>query len=295
MKTYTNCPICNHHIFNDALVCTDYTVSEKEFKLVDCASCGFRFTNPIPNIKDIGNYYESEEYISHSNSNKGIVNRLYQQVRNITLKQKLNLVKRLAKEATILDIGCGTGEFLNICKMNGFRTQGIEPSEKARKQAINNYNLDVVGEPGINNIKPKSFDVVSMWHVLEHVYPLEERVGEIHRVLKNDGIAIVAVPNYDSYDAKIYGKFWAAYDVPRHLYHFKQTDIKKLFENNGFKLKETLPMKFDSYYVSMLSEKYKYGKINLFRSFMNGYLSNLKAKTGKSPGYSSQIYILIKN
>jgi 2-polyprenyl-3-methyl-5-hydroxy-6-metoxy-1,4-benzoquinol methylase len=294
MKHYHECPICGHDKFELAMECKDFTVSNETFKINDCTNCNFRFTNPVPEESRIGSYYESEEYISHSNTSKGLINQLYQSVRNITLKKKLKLIQSITNGNYILDIGSGTGEFLSTCKTAGYNTVGIEPSEKARSFAVEQYGLDIRPEKELTKLNGESFDVVSMWHVLEHVYPLKERVSEIKSLLKKGGYAIIAVPNHDSYDAKKYQEHWAAYDVPRHLYHFKINDIKRLFEENGFKLEETLPMKFDSFYVSMLSEKYKKGSTSLVSSFFTGLISNLKAKAGKSPGYSSQIYILKK-
>lgn len=295
MKKYDSCPICNSTSFEKAMDCKDYTVSKDKFTIVSCKKCNFHFTNPIPSEDEIGKYYESEEYISHSNTSKGIVNTLYQSIRNITLKQKLKLVKSLTNGKKILDIGSGTGEFLKVCKEEGFEVEGIEPSENARQFAINNYKLNIHTEGRLKEYDEEKFDLISMWHVLEHVYHLEERVNEIKKILKKSGVLIVAVPNHNSYDASYYKEYWAAYDVPRHLYHFTEKDIKNLFENKGFKLEKTLPMKFDSFYVSMLSEKYKNGKGNLISAFLTGLKSNRIAKKSKEPKYSSQIYILRKN
>lgn len=295
MKKHTSCPICEGKEFDEKLNCVDYTVSQKTFNILQCESCGFQFTNPIPLETEIGKYYESEEYISHSNTSKGIINKLYQTVRNITLQQKLKLINRLVKGKQLLDIGCGTGEFLKICKDNGYDVKGIEPSVNAQKFAVENYKLDVYSEEKIKEFTPNSFDLITMWHVLEHVYHLKERVEELKKLIVKNGVLIVAVPNHNSYDAEYYKEYWAAYDVPRHLYHFSPTDIKNLFEPNGFVLEEVLPMKFDSYYVSMLSEKYKRGKVNLLKAFQVGLKSNLKASNAESPKYSSQIYILRKN
>ncbi|MEX2379719.1 MAG: class I SAM-dependent methyltransferase [Vicingaceae bacterium] len=295
MKTYTNCPICEGKEFDKSLSCVDYTVSQKKFDITQCKSCGFQFTNPIPLETEIGKYYESEEYISHSNTSKGLVNKLYQTVRNITLQQKIQLIKRLVEGKKLLDIGCGTGEFLKVCKDNGYDVKGIEPSESAKKFAVENYKLDVYSEEKIKEFSPNSFDLITMWHVLEHVYHLKARVEEAQKLIVKNGVLIVAVPNHNSYDAEYYKEHWAAYDVPRHLYHFSPTDIKNLFEPNGFELEDVLPMKFDSYYVSMLSEKYKTGKANLLKAFQVGLKSNQKASKAKSPKYSSQIYILRKN
>lgn len=295
MKKYENCPICEGTSFVNVLDCKDYTVSKKEFSITECDSCKFWFTNPIPKEGDIGSFYESEDYISHSNIKKGITNRIYQRVRKITLKEKLKLIQKESKGKNILDIGCGTGEFLNQCKSANFNCLGIEPSTVAKEYAIKNYGLNIKEEEYISEIKDKSIDVISMWHVLEHVYHLNKRIEEMHRILKDNGVIVVAVPNCNSYDAKYYQEYWAAYDLPRHLYHFKPKDIKRIFGKYDFELSKILPMKFDSYYVSMLSEKYKTGNSKIFKALIKGFQSNQKAKQAETPKYSSQIYILRKS
>ena len=292
MNTISNCPLCKGTSFEKHLICKDYSVSKEDFTVVKCSSCGFTFTNPIPEENQLGRYYESEDYISHSNTSKGIVNKLYQIVRNFTLKKKVKLLGTLSNGKNLLDIGCGTGEYLNQAQQSGYQTKGIEPSSVAREQAIKNFRLSVSEEGEIKRIEDKSFDFITMWHVLEHVYHLNDRIKELKRILKNDGYLIIAVPNHESYDAKHYKEYWAAYDVPIHLYHFTPNTIKKLFENHGLSLHKTLPMKFDSFYVSMLSEKYMNGKVNLVKAFLIGLISNLKGK--KDETYSSQIYIFKK-
>lgn len=292
MKNYTNCPICKSTEFSLFKECKDYTSSDEIFKISACNSCGFAFTNPIPEENEIGKYYESDEYISHSNTSKGIINKLYQFVRNITLDKKVNLLKSLTNKRKLLDIGSGTGEFLNHTQKNGFTVQGIEPSLIGRNNSIKNFNLSVYPEKKLAEYSENEFDIITMWHVLEHVYHLNERVETIHRILKKDGYLIVAVPNRLSYDAEKYQEYWAAYDVPRHLYHFRPVDIKTLFENHSLNVKQILPMKFDSFYVSMLSEKYKKEKSKLFKAFLVGLKSNMNSK-GLAK-FSSQIYILQK-
>ncbi len=295
MEKLIECPVCKGNELSLFLSCKDYTVSRETFSIEKCKSCGFNFTNPRPTSSEIGKYYESEDYISHSNTNKGIINRIYQGVRKYTIQKKVALINSFVKETdkNILDIGCGTGEFLNACKNDGWNAQGIEPSLNARKLAIDNYGLVVSEEAFLKNLKPACFDIITMWHVLEHVHELNTRVDELKRLLKNNGAIIIAVPNRSSYDATFYKEYWAGYDVPRHLYHFVPETMKMLLKNHGLEMANLLPMKFDSYYVSMLSEKYKTGKSDLINAFLKGWLSNVKAG-GNAGKYSSIIYVIKK-
>ena len=294
MEIISSCPVCASSETKPFISCTDYTVTQKTFQIVECLACAFLFTNPRPQQEGIGEYYQSEDYISHSNSNKGLFNKLYKTVRNVTIARKLRIINKHVSRGTLLDIGCGTGEFLLYCKQQGWKTIGIEPGESARKFAQEYHKLDVRNEESIKDIPASSYDVVTLWHVLEHVHELNERVSELNRVVKDNGIVIIAVPNHTSYDASHYKEFWAAYDLPRHLYHFSPKTITSLFQKHGLKKVETLPMKFDPYYVSMLSEKYKTGKIKYLEAQMTGFKSNQKASTKKDDSYSSQIYIFKK-
>ncbi len=289
-----NCPICsseNHKFWRKGI---DHNVSNDDFKIVSCDNCGFRFTNPIPTENTIGNYYKSENYISHSSTKKGLINKVYHIVRNRAIKQKESLIDSLTKEKNLLDIGCGTGDFLGYCKSQKWNAIGLEPDEDARKIALEKNKIETFDLNYLDNIASNSKDVITMWHVLEHVYNLNKDIENYKRILKPNAHLVVAVPNCSSHDADHYKEHWAALDLPIHLYHFTPNDIKNLFEKHDMELVEILPMKFDSYYISMVSEKCKGG--NIISGFWRGFISNLKAKkTGKT--YSSQIYFLknIKN
>lgn len=266
----------------------DYSVSKETFELYKDESLDLLITSPQPNGNDLPKYYESEDYISHTDSKRSLFEKVYHFVKSIALKNKLNLINNLQKNrGSLLDIGAGTGEFLLIAKENGWVTLGIEPNQKAKEAAI---NKGVAFANSFNNLEDHSFDVITMWHVLEHVPNLENQILELKRLIKPNGTIIIAVPNFNSYDAKYYGKFWAAYDVPRHLWHFSKTAIKGLFLNHDLQLEKVLPMKFDSFYVSLLSEKYKTGKMNFIKAIYIGLKSNLKGKENLE--YSSHIYIL---
>lgn len=289
MKTISQCIVCGSTQYSPYLTCKDYTVSKENFTIVACNDCGFKFTNPRPDDSVLGNYYKAEEYISHTNTKKGLVNKLYHLVRTRTLKKKLNLVRSYVSRGTILDYGCGTGMFLNVCKKAGWEAYGMEPDDEARKIA-SAANLNLFSDKSRINtyITDKKFNVITLWHVLEHVTDMDETLSFFKNRLDKKGVLVIAVPNHVSYDAKHYGEYWAAYDVPRHLHHFEKKTIKQLVESKGFRLRETLPMKFDSYYVSLLSEKYKTQKTNLLKAFLVGLRSNVSANNEK---YSSSIYI----
>jgi len=290
MLTIEKCLVCGSNRFEPFLQCKDYTVSQESFSILSCPSCGFKFTNPRPEDSELGNYYKAESYISHTNSKKGLINSVYHIVRKYTLRKKVVLVSSYVSRGTILDYGCGTGMFLAACKSVGWNVLGIEPDNDARAMA-NNQGLELYSkkEEVISFNTHKQVDAITLWHVLEHVTDMFETLAFFKSKLKKDGVLIIAVPNHISYDAQIYKEFWAAYDVPRHLYHFELRSMKTLLENAGFQLIETKPMKFDSFYVSMLSEKHKAGSVNLFKSLWIGLLSNLKAKDSTS--YSSTIYV----
>lgn len=295
MEELSQCPVCNGSTFTKHLSCEDYTVSHETFNIVKCVGCGFLFTNPRPKQDEIGKYYQSEDYISHSGTKKGLMNTAYHLVRNYTIKKKYKLIKKYVPgEVSLLDIGCGTGEFLNFCKLQGCNTIGIEPSDTGREAGIKNYGLNVYPEQHLKELKPETYNVITMWHVLEHVHELKSRIRQIKSLLQPGGYAFIAVPNHASYDAQSYNRFWAAYDLPRHLYHFDIQTITKLFAQEQMTLKKALPMKMDAFYVSMLSEKYKTGKMNYPGAVLTGLKSNLEAG-GKAEKYSSVIYIFKKN
>ncbi|NDP26275.1 MAG: class I SAM-dependent methyltransferase [Flavobacterium sp.] len=270
------------------LAVKDYSVSKETFDLYHDETLDMLITYPQPNLENLGKYYESEDYISHTDNKRSLFEKLYHFIKSIALMNKLNLINSLQpQKGRILDIGAGTGEFLSVAKNDGWQTIGVEPSDKA-KAIAKSKGVSFVEQT--SELENHSFDVISMWHVLEHVPDLDKQIKELKRLLKPSGTLIIAVPNFKSFDAKHYGKFWAAYDVPIHFWHFSKTAIQLLFEKEEMKLEKILPMKFDSFYVSLLSEKYKSGKMNFIKAFFIGLQSNWKAK--KNFEYSSHIYIL---
>lgn len=268
-------------------------MSGQVFPIFECSDCSLRFTQDIPSQDEIGAYYKSEEYISHSNTSKGFVNNLYQSVRKQTLRHKNKLILRLTglENGSLLDIGSGIGAFAHEMNSNGWEVTALEPDAGARKVGKELYGLDMQALDNFFQLKNASYDAITLWHVLEHVHDLHRYVDQFKILLKPKGKLIIAVPNYTSNDARTYKEFWAAYDVPRHLYHFSPQSMKELIERHGLHIEQHLPMWYDSFYVSMLSSRYQKGKTNLFSAFFNGLNSNIKAISNKQR-CSSVIYVI---
>lgn len=283
------CPVCGSKNIHFHFSTKDYMISKEEFAIDKCGDCGFLFTNPVPVESEIGKYYESDVYVSHSNTKKGVKNFVYHLVRNFTLQRKIDLVKRHVGIGDLLDIGSGAGYFLNKAKKEGFNTLGLEPSPDVRSKSIEEFSLDVQSIEALHTLESESKDAITLWHVLEHVYELNRDVEQMLKVLKPTGVLIVAVPNPDSWDARYYGKEWGGWDVPRHLYHFRREDIFRLFDKHNAKVIEVKPMQFDPVYVSTLSEQYK------GRSVLHALWFGMRSYFNKNThGCTSQIYVIKK-
>lgn len=275
---YNACPLCGSSNIHQVLTATDNTVSKETFDICHCGHCTGRFTQKVPGNAEIGRYYQSQEYISHSETRKGLINRLYHSVRKITLRSKQNWVKSATglKQGNLLDIGCGTGAFLHFMQQTGWQVTGLEPDENARHNAKTLYNIDPLPSGELFELPAQQYDAITMWHVLEHVHSLHDYLDQIRTLLKPEGSLLIAVPNYTSPDAEHYGKYWAAYDVPRHLYHFSPFSMEQLLLQHKIRVVKKHPMVFDGFYVSLLSEKYKTGSSRLFAGFWHGLRSYRK-------------------
>lgn len=295
MINYTECPVCKNTSLQHFLSAKDYTVSKEQFEIVKCTNCSHLFTQNIAAQNEIGKYYQSENYISHSDTQEGIVNKLYHAVRKRTLADKKKLVQKETgkQQGKILDIGCGTGAFLHTMNLAGWESTGLEPDDTARKKAKELYHLESKPSHEIFDLPHNTYDAITMWHVLEHVHQLHEYIKQLKNMVTAHGRIFIAVPNYTSYDAQHYAAHWAAYDVPRHLYHFSPTSMKNLVEKHGLSILSIKPMWYDSYYVSMLSEQYKNGKWNILKAFFVGFISNVKTFFNKEK-CSSIIYVIGK-
>lgn len=290
MVNITECPVCKSQSLSPFRSCEDFTVSHETFTIKKCEECTLAITSPRPDTEKLAAYYQSQDYISHSGKTSGLLGPIYTLARKYALNWKARMLKNQAPFGSALDFGCGTGEFLATLKSKGWDVEGVEPSDLARAKAMKitgqEIHVSLTGIPG------KQFDAITAWHVIEHVPDLSATLQHLKNLLKKDGIIFIAVPNYESADAEKYKDLWAGYDVPRHLWHFSKKSMTRLLESNGLKVSDIVPMKLDSYYVSMLSENYTNGNKtylkNLVKGFVSGFKSNSKAG---SDNYSSLIYI----
>lgn len=289
LENLTHCPICNSDKSELYKTVKDHTVSQEEFNIVSCKSCSFLFTNPRPNTESLGSYYESDDYISHTNKSNNPINLVYKLARTQTLKWKFNLANE-TNPKTLLDYGCGTGHFLKYANNKGLEINGFEPDKDAREIAKTELGNNIYSTSKEIN---KQYDVITLWHVLEHIPNLNEVVAWLKNHLTADGRIIIAVPNPESFDAKNYDKYWAAYDVPRHLYHFTKNTLTNLANKHSFCVESIHPMKLDSFYVSLLSNQQKHNSYKPLNSFLTGFKSNSYAT--KTMNYSSLIYVLKHN
>jgi 2-polyprenyl-3-methyl-5-hydroxy-6-metoxy-1,4-benzoquinol methylase len=292
---HEQCPICQATTIAPLFDCVDDTVSKEKFTVMHCNTCSNRFTNNVPTQNTIGKYYKADAYVSHSESNASLINKIYLKVRNITLKNKLQLLNELTQSSqrTLLDVGAGTGAFAAYMQAQNWVVTGLEPDADAIAVAQNNNNIQLQPIANLFTLEQGKYDIITMWHVMEHVHQLHDYMAQLAKLLAPQGKLIIAVPNYTSKDAEIYGNNWAAYDVPRHLYHFSPVGMKYFAEKHGLRVKTMKPMWFDSVYVSMLSEKIKNGSPSLIKGLINGLRSNIKTLTSVDK-CSSVIYIISK-
>mgnify|MGYP002395054744 CR=1 FL=1 len=286
--------MCDGTNFHDELIVPDWLLSKEPFSVKECTNCSFRFTANPPSAESAGAYYETEDYIEHSDNAKGLINKLYHMARRQMLKYKLRLVAKHAEGKKLLDIGSGSGYFLNTMKTAGYDVNGVEISDKAVELCQSNFGIKAYSPDDFLADKiPGKIDVASMWHVFEHVYSYEEYFKLIHEKLNDAGTSFVAMPNHLCLDETIYGKYWAAYDTPRHLWHFTPITFKKFAEDRGFELVKMHNLPLDPFYNSMVSASYKKSLTLLPVTVFYGFLSLLLGVFSIKRA-SSVIYVLKK-
>lgn len=289
----TACPLCQGKTFEKWLLSKDFAISQEEFHIVSCKQCAFKFLNPRPSQKEIGRYYDSQRYLSHQSEKKDLVAQLYDWVKNhITLPQKYRWIKKYSSKevGSLLDVGCGNGSFLRYMQNKGWQCSGIEPHTPALQFVQDKSHI----YPSFNEIEKKNikFDVITLWHVLEHVHELDFYMNKLYELISEKGKIFIAVPNPASYDSQYYKEFWAAWDPPRHLYHFTAYHMHNLCWKHGLRIQTSIGMPFDAYYIALLSSEYKYGRKKWLSAFLQASISNWKALRNKQ--YSSLLYIIDK-
>lgn len=293
MTPVNKCPVCNSTDFALKLTCKDHLISSENFDIYSCKTCGFLFTKDPPSGKEIGKYYDTGEYISHSDTRKGLTNILFHFTRKLMLYRKRNIISKVTglKTGTLLDMGCGTGYFAAFMKDAGWKVTGLEVNEKARSFAKEKFNLEVLNDSELSGFNENQFDCITLWHVFEHLDDPVNSLDRIHRLLKPEGKCIIAMPNSSSFDAWHYGKSWAAWDVPRHLWHFAPDTFRDFTEKNGFRLARIKNLPADVFYISILSEKYRRTNLPFITGMIKGMWFTLMALFNKKRS-SSLIYIL---
>lgn len=286
------CPWCDSEKTQFHLWVKDEFLSKEEFQIFECLHCGLLFTEPRPTKDKIGEYYKSEEYYSHQENKKGFIPKLYESIKAINLKAKYKIATKGIKKGKVLDIGCGVGDYLHTMETEGWETIGIEPSEEAKAIAKKRMKAQIYSPEEIDELKNESFDLITMWHVLEHIDDLKTEIAHLERLLKRGGRVVLALPNYKSYDANYYKEYWAAYDVPRHLNHFCKISIGNIFKNSQLKWIETKRLRWDAYYISFMSEQYKRHSLPVIKGAIRGLISNINAR--KTREWSSLVYIFEK-
>lgn len=270
----------------ETLKLIDNLVSREEFQLVWNQDYQCYETSPLP--EKLEKYYESEDYISHTDDSETLISRIYQRAKRINLRHKLKLAARYCEgPGVIMDIGAGTGDFVKYAQDRGWEAYGVEPNETARERA---HAKGVAVYSNISVQQEAVYDAVTMWHVLEHLPDLEDQIRAISQTLKPGGTLILAVPNYKSLDAKYYKSNWAAYDVPRHVWHFSRGSIESIFKRHGYELQAMKPLWLDAFYISWLSETYKRNRLAPISGAFMGMASNLYGLFRRE--FSSHVYIL---
>ena len=283
------CPWCGSDKAQINLWLKDDFLTKEDFHICECLNCGLLYTMPRPPKEKIGDYYKSEEYYSHQENKKGFIPRLYESIKKVNLRHKYKIATKGLEVGTLLDIGCGVGDFIHTAENKGWQCTGVEPSEDAKEIARKRIKATIYNSEQLEELPDKSFDLITMWHVLEHVDDLKWQIEQLQRLVKPNGRIVIAVPNYKSYDGQFYKEHWAAYDVPRHLNHFSRNTITKIFKANNLILERTTKLVWDAYYISYMSEQYRNHAFPLIRGAFRGLVSNCKAR--RSGEWSSLVYI----
>ena len=280
------------------LSANDHLVTGRKFDILKNPETTILETHPRPTKEELPTYYDSENYTSHNDKSAGIVSFCYRIIKSISTRRKIRIGQNSLSKNTpqnkprLLDVGCGTGDFLYSCLKKGWQINGIENNKNAKKNSRTEVSSFIFDDFEFLKSQPERFDIITMWHSLEHIIDLKQTIVDMKKLLTNKGVIVVACPNHKSFDAMFYKESWAAYDLPRHLWHFDKDSISKLFLEHNMQLTKTLPMYWDSFYISILSEKIISKKNKFLKGVIVGLLSNVSAMFSKE--HSSLIYVFNK-
>ena len=235
-----SCNLCGSDRFEPHLVRGDLNLYlPGEFQLVRCNNCELIYQNPRPLAADLMTMYP-QEYDQYQDATKREHSRILQLDRLYGLRKRSKAVMRHIERGRLLDVGCATGEFLNAIRDKGWEVVGVEPSPLASRWARENLDLDVkTGTLETVALPDESFDVVTMWNVIEHVPDPHAVLSKAYRLLRSNGLLVLTTPNFDSVDVKIFGRYWIGYELPRHFYVFSRRTLLEVVEKAGFRVLET--------------------------------------------------------
>ncbi len=294
-QEFKPCPLCGASGQIPYAGCTDYTVSKEHYTLMRCPSCGMVYTLDPPSQDKMAQYDKLGLKLKLGDSPSGLIGKLYYRVRSYMLGRKAHIVESQSYRTagTLLNYGAKTGFFSHRMERRGWKVISVEKYHEERQFSLEMFHHRMIDLNEMDKLRPGTFDVITLWHVFEHNPHPDKLLDRFYDLLRPGGILVMACPNICSTDAMHYGPYWAAYDVPRHLWHFSPTSLCNLVHKHGFTLMHHESMPFDSFYISILSEKQMRHKLAFIRGFLYGLHSWLVSlsKRGKS---SSLVYVFRK-
>ena len=271
-QDFTPCPLCGASGQMPYADCIDFTVSKESFILLRCPQCGVVFTSNPPKESETIRYDTLDLKLKLGDSPRGLTDKLYYYVRHRMLRKKASIVESQSYRTggTLLNYGAKTGYFSHYMERRGWKVTSIEKYHEERQFSLETFHHRMYDVSEMDRLTPETFDVITLWHVFEHCYNPNGLLNRFYRLLRPGGILLIACPNICSTDAMHYGANWAAYNVPRHLWHFNPTSLSNLLNKHGFTLMHRQKLSYDCFYISVLSEKNKNSKMPFLRGMWFG-------------------------
>ena len=294
-QDFNSCPLCGAYGQTPYADCTDFTVSRESYILMRCPECGMVYTSNPPKECDTSKYDKLDLKLKLGDSPAGLIHKLYYYIRLRMLSRKAHIVESQSYRTggSLLNYGAKTGYFSHKMERRGWKVTSIEKYHEERLFSLEMFHHRMFDVPEMDRLHPETFDVITLWHVFEHCYDPNGLLDKFYKLLRPTGILIMACPNIRSTDAMHYGPYWAAYDVPRHLWHFNTTSLSELAHKHGFTLMHRERMPFDCFYISILSEKHKRHKMAFLRGILYGFHCWL-VSLAHPDSSSSMVYVFRK-